>query len=322
MAETITSIPTARSISPDDRGYVTADMLHEYLAAASGNNIIGGTVTWDVDAINIRCGGKSVLTATTAGRVTLGESTTITDLIGSTVNVYGTRRTNVGSTGSPLYLTASYLSAKAPSVFVSGSNIDLNASNNLGLFGTAARLTTDPNPPDSEVPLYVRGRLELSGEKLWLKSHDHVVDTDNGYMTAESKITMYAKGELKHKSTWQKVETSTFDLNAESRVDMKGMQVRLSALDSAEFHGGSSTRVSGGRYVNLSSSYQLHVSSTDKTTFQTKNLNLHGTYVDLYGSGQVFVNSANSPVTITSDSMVNMRAPEITMTATNIAQYQ
>lgn len=92
----INTLKVAEAISPTDTGFVTADMLYEFMAANS-NTITGGTVTWDVDKIDIRCKGKNILSTDAIGDLMIGNLQDSTYIRGNSLRTNSNSRVVIHS---------------------------------------------------------------------------------------------------------------------------------------------------------------------------------------------------------------------------------
>lgn len=191
MSDNITQIPTARSISTEDNGYVTANMLAEYMQTFS-NTITGGAVTWDVDSINIRCKGKNVLSVNSAGKVTLADSMTpTTELKGNHIDINGGLSTVVG--GGVTYLTGGSIQTDATELAIYGGIIDVKGSTRLSLYGFGANFTGVDMyiKGQSNVVLAANGYIDLNANDVNVRSQNHNVNVTNAKTTAQSNVTMH-----------------------------------------------------------------------------------------------------------------------------------
>lgn len=155
-------LKVARSISPTDTGFVTADMLYEYLAANS-SNITGGAVTWDVDSINLRCNGRSVLSATSSGGVTLGAATTTTNVLGNKLKAAGTT-TDVSST------QAMNISAGHAINVGAGSGITLETNGTAAMRATSIELFGEYTARLHTAGKYESAGITIEGYKIGLRA--------------------------------------------------------------------------------------------------------------------------------------------------------
>lgn len=203
MADSITTITTARSISPDDDGYVTAKMLHSYMETFS-NIISGGTVDWNVDAINIRCNGRNVLSASSTGNVTLGGAVGTTRVTGNTLDLEGRYGFKLYGNGEGS-IVAPYLSVRGDSsVVVHSEGFATMTAYNVSLYGGRGGLRFDESVyvrGESEVTLHSpSSNVNIEGRKVTLKSVG-ILDLDGGTTNIKGASVIAIKSDGKLSAT-------------------------------------------------------------------------------------------------------------------------
>lgn len=166
-------IKVARTISPTDSGFVTADMLYEFLASGGANNIIGGTVNWDVDAININCDGRNVLSASPGSGVTIGASNAPTTVRGDNVRTEAGLLATVKSSGSMNLYAAGQMSLTSQTSLGLYSDLHLKIEGTyIDVYGKAS---TDIRSGDSPVKLISPKDIIVDAKgEVYLRGHSAI----------------------------------------------------------------------------------------------------------------------------------------------------
>lgn len=194
------NIPTAaRTMSPEDPGYVTPSMLAAYLETYS-NSITGGAVDWNVDSINIRCNGRNVLSASSAGIMTLGATTGTTYVKGNKIDLNGTASLKATARDTSIHGEDRLAVTSWGTLSTHGSQYDLS-STKMTIYGDNMETTMtgqlkqkayNVSASASILSLYGHQGFELTtGEESWGKIKASLLDIHAGtaiYLDAPHSI--------------------------------------------------------------------------------------------------------------------------------------